>query len=357
MVKFGFIVHPLTIKDLTKKFSFAEKISDKIVKKAIQMFPPIKVAEVEGVKSRYGETGGCFVAVTLLPEQMLQLPLNFVEKKIVKACRVAEGMGAQIIGLGAFTSVVGDKGISIAKQLRTPITTGNTYTVATALEAVKEACKILGKDLNKSEIVIIGANGSIGRACAKILAREAKYLSLVSRNLEKLEQLAQEILMETGLSVHISNQTRGTLKRADVVISVSSSIDTIIYPEHLKTGAIVCDVARPRDVSASVSEKRKDVLVIEGGLVKVPGYAELKFDFGLPPGTCYACMAETMILALEGRCENYSIGNNLEIDKVYEITKLAKKHGFELAGFRGFNRTLDFSDVKKMKETISRNVI
>ncbi|MBA1334581.1 MAG: hypothetical protein HPY66_2485 [Firmicutes bacterium] len=356
MTRFGFIVHPLSIRDLTSKFSFAERISEKIVKKAIQMLPPVKLSEVKGIKSKFGETEGCFVAVTLLPEQIMGLPVEFVEKKIIKACKTAESMGAEVIGLGAFTSVVGDKGISIAKQLKTPVTTGNTYTVATALEAVKEASRIMGKNIRESDVVIIGANGSIGKACARILSREVKFLSLVSRNIERLEKLAGEIMMDTGLSVHISDRVDGPLRRADVVISVSSSVDTIIHPEHLKSGSIVCDVARPRDVSVSVSEKRKDVLVIEGGLVKVPG-GEFDFGFGLPPGTCYACMAETMILAMEGRKENYSLGSDLDVNKVVEISNLARKHGFVLSGFRASNGALGFNDVRRFKETFSKNAM
>jgi fatty aldehyde-generating acyl-ACP reductase len=352
MAKFGFIIHPLDIGDISKRFAFTKRLPEGLIRRAIQLAPPIKVAETDGIVSRYGTAEGCFVAVALLPDQMMSLPLRMVEDKIIKACRVAEGAGARIIGLGAFTSVVGDKGISIAKKIKTPVTTGNTYTVATALEAVREACRIMGKDLKTRDVVIVGANGSIGRACAKILSREVKYLTLVSRNMQRLEQLAQEIMADTGLSVHISDRFEGPLKRADVVISVSNSVDAIIEPEYLKKGAIVCDVARPRDVSAAVAQSRKDVFVIEGGLVSVPGDAQLGFA-GLPAGTCYACMAETMVLALEGRYESYSLGNDLSIDKVYEISELARKHGFKLAGFRGVNGAIGFDQVKSMKGAFS----
>jgi fatty aldehyde-generating acyl-ACP reductase len=41
--------------------------------------------------------------------------------------------------LGAFTAVVGDAGITIAKNLNIPVTTGNSYTVATAIEGTKKA--------------------------------------------------------------------------------------------------------------------------------------------------------------------------------------------------------------------------
>lgn len=349
MGKFGFIIHPLELKDLTRKFPFMEKLPEGLVRKAIEKLPPVKVSEINGIASSYGETKGYFVGVPLLPDQMIGLPLYKVERKIVKACNMAASMGAEIVGLGAFTSVVGDKGISISKKVKVPVTTGNTFTVAVALDAVKEACRIMGRDLRNSQIVIVGANGSIGKACAKVLAREVRFLTLVSRNIEKLEQLAEEILAETGLAVHVSSKLESSLRRADVIIAVSSSADVIIHPEFLKKGAVVCDVARPRDVSIMVAEKRKDVLVIEGGIVEVPGDVNFNFKFGLPQKTCYACMAETMILAMEGRYESYSLGNDLDIEKVFEISRLAKKHGFKLAGLRSFERSLSHEDILRVK--------
>ena len=95
-----------------------------------------------------------------------------------------------------------------------------------------------------------------------------------------------------------------------MVVTVTSAVDTVIEPSYLKTGAVVCDVARPRDVSRQVARVRPDVLVIEGGVVEVPGDVEFHYNFGFPPKTAYACMAETMILALENRAESSAWGAN-----------------------------------------------
>ena len=78
---------------------------------------------------------------------------------------------------------------------------------------------------------------------------------------------------------------RDALRNADVVITVTSAVDTVIEPSYLKPGAVVCDVARPRDVSRQVAQLRPDVLVIEGGVVDVPGDVEFNFNFGFPPKT------------------------------------------------------------------------
>src|SRR5690606_20073057 len=97
------------------------------------------------------------------------------------------------------------------------------------------------------------------------------------------------------------------IKNADVIVTVTSSDTSVIQPHHLKAGAIICDVARPRDVSVRVVKERSDVLVIEGGVVRVPGKPDFGLNFGFPPGTAYACMSETFMLALEDRPESFTL--------------------------------------------------
>ena len=79
------------------------------------------------------------------------------------------------------------------------------------------------------------------------------------------------------------------IQEAQLVISASGAVEALIDPSSIQPGAVICDVARPRDVAASVSRERDDVLVIEGGIVEVPGEVNFNFNFGYPPGTAYAC--------------------------------------------------------------------
>ncbi|MCL6450848.1 MAG: hypothetical protein K6T75_06110 [Acetobacteraceae bacterium] len=340
MRRFGFLIHPLDVSDVAKKFKLAARLPARLVEGAIRLLPPVVMGHVTGVKSPLAEVEGWFVAVPLTPRQMMGLPERYVLRRIIQAGRVCERLGAEILGLGAFTSVVGDAGITVAKNLGIPVTTGNSYTVATALQGTEEAARLMGHDLTQARVAVVGATGSIGACCARILARKVRDLTLAGRSLDKLDALARQILGETGLAVRVSTDVRGTVRRSQVVLTVSSAVGPVIEPEDLLPGAVVCDVARPRDTSRRVMQ-RDDVLVIEGGLVEVPGRPDLKSGLGLPPGQALACMAETMILALEGRLESFTLGRELTVEQVDEITRLASKHGFGLAGFRSFERELD----------------
>ncbi len=350
VVRFGFIIHPLDVEDIKKRLKFFKFLPDRVVEGIVRYFPVFKASEIRGVRSPWAETAGWFVICPLTSRQMLELPTPYVLEKIIAAGRLAARLGAQIVGLGAMTSVVGDAGITVARNLDIAVTTGNSYTVATALEGTRRAAEVMGIALPQAEVAVIGATGSIGKVCARFLAREAGGLTLVARQRAPLERLAHEILCETGLAVRVTTDVKEALRRADVVVTVTSAVDTIISPEDLRPGAVVCDVARPRDVSRQVAEARPDVLVIEGGVVEVPGEVEFNFDFGFPPRTAYACMAETMILALEGRIENYTLGRDLSLEQVEEISRLAAKHGFRLAGFRSFERALTAADLERVKE-------
>ena len=347
--KFAFIVHPLAAKDFSRKFSFTKNWPDTWVEGIMKYIPPIKVSHITGIQSPHAQGEGWFIGCPLSSRQMVEMPEEFVIKKIIKAGKVAEKLGAKIVGLGAFTSIVGDAGITIAKNLNIPVTTGNSYTVATALEGTRQAAKLMGIDLERANVVVLGATGSIGSACAQILAREVRYLTLAARNEAKLEKLAEQILRKTGLSVRVTANTKSALKAADIIIAVTSAVDSIIEPEDLKSGAIVCDVARPRNVSRRVAEMRDDILVIEGGVVEVPGDVNFGLHFGFPEKTAYACMAETMILALEQRYENFTLGRDLTVKQVETIDQLAKKHGFKLAGFRSFERALSHQEIQTIK--------
>lgn len=349
MDNFAFIIHPIDISDVSRKFKFMKHLPDRMVEGIMKKLPPVKVSHITGVKSPYNEIEGWFVGCPLTTRQMMSLPEEYVLKKIIQTGKLAEKLGARIVGLGAFTSVVGDAGITVAKNLNIAVTSGNSYTVATALEGTKKAAKIMGHNWKDAEVVVIGAAGSIGRVCARILARECRFLTLVGRHTEKLEGVAEQILHDTGLSVRVTSNIHNALKKADVVITVTSSVDTIIDADDLKPGAVVCDVSRPRDVSKEVAEKRNDVLIIEGGVVEVPGDVNFNFNFGFPPKTSYACMAETMTLALEGRYENFSLGRDITVEQVDEIARLATKHGFKLAGFRSFEREVSQEEIERIK--------
>ncbi|MHB8994450.1 MAG: shikimate dehydrogenase [Armatimonadota bacterium] len=349
MTKFGFIIHPLDTSDIARKYGFMRHLPQSWVEAALSVMPSQDCGGITGVKSLVGaETEGWFVGCPLTAGQLLNGNPEKCTRKIVDACNRAADLGAEVVGLGAFTSVVGDKGITIAERVKIGVTTGNSFTTATGVEGTLLAAEKMGIVPAQAQAVILGATGSIGKIAAKIMAPKVGQLTLVSRRAEALAALLEEL--GNPPNVKAETDLNAALREADMVIAVTSSVDAIVQPEHLKPGAVICDVARPRDVSRRVAQERDDVLVIEGGAVAVPGPANITFNFGFPPGMVYACMAETMLLALEGRTGDYSLGADLKIEQVEEMSALGKKHGFNLGGFRSFERQLSEEDIQAVRE-------
>jgi fatty aldehyde-generating acyl-ACP reductase len=356
MHRFAFVIHPVDVKrDAARKYPIAKYLPERLVETLLLRKEPMVVSRITGVRSLTGaEAEGWFIGCPLSPRMMLSLPLEVVYDKIVRCGQIAQELGAELIGLGAFTSVVGDGGITIASRLKIAVTTGNSYTVATAIEAAALGAQKMGIAIEDATVAIVGATGSIGRTCAEALAPQAKAMLLLGRDLARLEPVAEQLRPMARGAVRVSDDLARDLPSADVIITVTSAVDAVIYPKDLKSGAVVVDVARPRDVSVRVARERDDVLVIEGGLVEVPGAVDFGFNFGFPPRMAYACMSETMMLALEGRIENFTLGKEVSLQQVQTTQSLARKHGFRLAGFRSFERALTDEEIAAIRARARR---
>jgi len=334
MDNFAFVIHPLDPKrDVARKYPLlARVLPTSLIYLFSRFWPPVYLSHVTGVRS--GATGkeieGWLVACPFVARQMLRMPPQTVYKKIVQTGRLAQRLGARILGLGAFTSVVGDGGVTVAQRLGIPVTTGHSLTVAVVVEALEEAARSRGIQPESSSVAVVGATGSIGSACAELLAPRVAELVLVGQRGSRLAKVEAQV-REAGARLVRASTHIEDVRESRLVLCVTSAVMPVIQPEHLKRGAVVCDVALPPDVSPRVARERDDVLVIGGGMVDVPGEVDFGFDFGLPPGKAYACMAEPMVLALEGQYESYSLGKQVRVDQVRDIAQLARKHGFKLS--------------------------
>jgi predicted amino acid dehydrogenase len=204
-------------------------------------------------------------------------------------------------------------------------------------------------------VAVVGATGAIGRVCAELLAGEAAQVLLVARDEKKLEALRDRLQVKARGELVISTNV-DILKDAKLILTVTSSINDIIHPQHLQPGSVVCDVARPRDVSAMVAAVRNDILVIDGGMVDVPGAVNFNFNFGFPEGKAYACMAETIALALEGRFEDYTVGKDVTLERVQDIAAIAERHGFRMSGFRSFEREVTLEQIEFVRKNARKGL-
>jgi predicted amino acid dehydrogenase len=355
--RFAFVIHPLDVEFIHKDrfLHWTRYLPDSLVELVAAYIPAFYLSKITGGKSP--TTGqrveGHLITLGATPRQMMKHNERFTYVRLNQAARIAERKGARIMGLGAFTSVVGDAGITVAHEADIAITSGNSLTVAATLEAAKQAVIKMGaNDLTRGKAMVIGATGSIGSVCSRLIAQAIYDVALVSIEPEKLIDLKRLIQKETPRAqVTIATRADDQVAECDLIVTATSAFgQRILDITKCKPGAVICDVARPPDINPAEARLRPDVLVIESGEVLIPGDIDFGYDIGLPPKTSYACLAETALLTMEGRFEDYTLGRNITIERVKEIYRLFKKHQFQLAGLRSFGKYITDVDVAEKRE-------
>ena len=347
--KFCFIIHPLSLDDLIRYEPSAKGKGPAIIRKIMEWMPSWAAAHVTGIRTPDGrETEGWFVSASLFPEQIMEFPREEVYKRIVRAIEIGAELGADIAGLGAFTGVVGDGGVTIAERSPIPVTTGNSLTIAAGIQSLFRGADEMGIDPKESTAVVVGATGSIGSACVQLIAPKVKHVVLVARNNTRLSKFYDSIKDTLPCTSSYTTDISEAVRQGQLILTATSSTQDVVQPEDLQTGAVVCELSLPHDVSRRVAEERPDVLVTEGGNMLLPGDPHFErvrepgqeFDLNLPPRTALACMSETMVLALENRLECYTLGRGIELQKVIDIQAMADRCGFKLADMRAFDTAI-----------------
>ncbi|MCX7795723.1 MAG: aminotransferase class III-fold pyridoxal phosphate-dependent enzyme [bacterium] len=397
--RFAFLVHPIDLANYSEfdptlimlprdKIAVFSEIGKDLIK-------PFVIGKVR-INSDYGATAyGEFINIPYTARQMIETPQDKVIKVIESAVSLAVDRGAKILGLGAYTSVI-TRGGTLLKGKYVPLTTGNSYTVVASIDALKLASAKLEIDLSQSTVSVVGATGSIGRALAILLSEDIHKIILVGnpshpkssvRRLRKVgidlclniarrlesgwrpsnktigEYLSTLILpsyddtdswekilslLEKEGYITITTNLLSAVSSSDIIVTATNSPRELIEPSYIKFGAIICDISRPPNVSPLIKELRPDVLVIDGGVVEIPGKPSLGWYFGFERGLAYACMAETMMLALEKNYTDMSLGSDLTIEGINYFRELAKKHGFKVSQLRSFDRPISEEEWNKL---------
>jgi fatty aldehyde-generating acyl-ACP reductase len=347
--KFCFVIHPLSFDDIARYEPGAKGKGEPILRKIMEWMPSYAAVHVTGVRTPDGrETEGWFVAAPLLPQQLVDFPREEVYERVVRAIQIGADLGAQVAGLGAFTGVVGDAGVTIDARSPIPVTTGNSLTIAAGVESLFRGAAEMEIDPATSTATVIGATGSIGAACVQLIAPRVDSIILVARNATRLRKFHEAIADTLPCPSEYTTDIASAVRRSRMILTATTSTQDIIEPEDLQTGAVICELSLPHDVGRRVAQERPDVLVVEGGNMLVPGNPRFErvrepgteFDLNLPPRTALACMSETMILALENRLEPYTLGRGIQLEKVVEIEAMARRCGFELADMRAFDAAI-----------------
>jgi len=324
--------------------------------KLFEMTPAHKCYDIAPIISPTGKKSiGHFIMCPIVPD-MLEINLEAVFNKVVHACKVAEDFRVGIVTLGGFTSIAGERyGKEIQKQVSVPITTGNTFTAALAVEGVIRGCERMGINLSESTLTVIGGTGDIGAACARYLAEKVAHVILVARNIAQLKT-EQGVIERMGKAkVSISSDVNMSVAASDIVIAAASASQSFMDPRNFKSGAVICDIGYPKNIYYLMKD-RDDLLIFSGGLCSSPSDFDLgvQIDYGLPTNrVLYGCFAEAIVLDLEKRYEAFSTGRgNITKEKMDDIMRMAHRNGFKLAPFFWGDKLMGEQEFEKIRDKV-----
>lgn len=350
-MKFGFIAHPTSVA-LKRQVKLLDLFDRNLAEQDRGYSPDIwqwrnlvPFADFGRIVSARGAIcEGIVHYMPLTAEEMLAQP-RAIAQRVIEGVDSLKAQGAQLVGLGGFTAIVGNRGLQTLERTGVPVTTGNSLTAYAAYRNVLEAMQRLDVKPEDSEVAVVGYPGSIALAIARLLGRDGCRLRLIHRGGEEQARQGLEYLpQELRERVRLSNDIQSCYNEVRFYVAATSS-GGIIDPYRLAPGSVVVDAALPRDVMP-YRRDRRDILIIDGGLVSAG--TSLRFgaeSMGLAPKKFLnGCLAETLVLGLEGRAEAFSIGRELPEDKVLEVGHLAESHGLSPTPMASYGERLTQAD-------------
>ncbi|WP_207626633.1 aminotransferase class III-fold pyridoxal phosphate-dependent enzyme [Parendozoicomonas haliclonae] len=392
---FAFLIHTTMEKDVIANFPSVvkENFPERGVRRLAQLLiklgriaPNPHIALKFTVHGALASAQGILISSPITAEDMMKLPASEKKKLLEDWLHVARQEGAEVIGLGGYSSVISKGGLTVKDQLKDiTLTSGNSLTACSTSEAILQAEDY---DMRGKSVLIIGARGSVGKLITAQLSMYCDDLILVGRqgNGERLRRDLLQYLCRQVLLCSSENALEGSvyqrldayithpdiqklinniddpslllpcqliterimaaeyeqklgltffagdfsaireIPKIDYVVSATSAGKAIIKANVFGSGTTIVDVSRPFDFDISESGPR----VIEGGLVHQPSsqsYGDSNVT-GTPAGINLACLSETIALALNSSEGHYSIGKCIDYKEAQAVMEIALKHGF-----------------------------
>lgn len=336
--RFAFLIHPRTdpSEDLALVNPLLGLVPGRLVETAMRRLPfkPWVHATVRS-EDRPDEVLGEVIAVPLTPSMLLGKDRALVANRIDQGVDLAVAHGATVLGLGALTAPATAGGAKLRRRTDIGVTNGNAYTAAVTATAVERIATGMAR---RPVVALVGANGSVGTAVARLVARAgvAEELVLVGRTPASLSALAGSLGAAWSTDM-------AACRRADLVVLMTSAAGAVLTSEHLGLGATVLDDTQPRNTSAALATERPDVLLLDGGLVSTPGLRRTGYGIGVADTASFACLAESALLALADHRGHGTIGRpSLEqVDRVESLAARFGHLGFDLAAPTSFGAPVD----------------
>lgn len=334
-IKFAFIVHSRYRDDIVRKYQFLKYLPNFLIDFVTFNLRPIKVSKITGLidKNLNEEIFGIIIGIPMTARQLLE-NRSVALRRIIQAVNKASNLGAKYIALGAMTSSLSRSGLDIIDNIPKDIsiTTGRTYTAKNICDYVVYYTGKFNLDISKTVIAIVGAAGGIGSSVAINLSRKG-YRNFILVDLErKLSNLYGHIEKMNNYSNSLNVESTHKLEnisKAKFIIAATSSPEIVIKSSDVNSGSIIINDAQPSDIDPWIIENRKDVIVVEGGVLHTNSI-DCHFNFGLHhKNDIFSCLAEAILLTYQNINGHKSI-REMDLELLKEFEDVSVDLGFKI---------------------------
>ncbi len=352
-MKFSFILHLLYPEEIKERgmspelFPYEVSVGEAVETllnqaQIVQYGPSMQITSRNNGESCSGNNW----VIPLTPHMVLQNQ-NLALEMTTKACQMAQEQGAEIIGLALMLGKIGRRGQDIRQRVNIPITNGESYLVSNSLQVLMKLFNFFEWDSKRERVAVYGFPSAIGTLLSEGLLSLGIDVTLIAKQTQHAQKLINKISGKYHASLEVAASIREAQRKCKIIFTAGAG-DQIVNTDELAKPAIIIDVSLPRN--APINDK--EVLVVDAGMVSMPR-SSLNIS-GFFPHKALPCLTELIILALEERREDYSLGRNLTPGKVNEIGTLGQKYGFEVDTLYSFGKPIDMEYLSHFKDMFER---
>ncbi|WP_062347510.1 hybrid non-ribosomal peptide synthetase/type I polyketide synthase [Herbidospora yilanensis] len=250
------------------------------------LFPDGRPRLAEELRTPLGRSG--FVCLPLFADELASTP--GLAARTAEAVEHAAALGARTVSLAGMIPSLTGYGFDVARRTGVPVTTGHAATAVSVVLTVQKA--LAGRSPREMTVAFVGL-GSIGRSALGLLLT--------------VEDPPGRLLLCDGAApldgLHPGAESCGVdrVYEAGLIVAAVSGHEAVIDVDRLRPGTIVVDDSFPHCFDVAKARARRDVTVVGGGLLSMPGIERrLAEDVPAPwlPGTIASCRLESLVPGL-----------------------------------------------------------
>ena len=104
--EYAFVVHPRDLSDTKRKYPFARYLPKTVIEAWSRYQWPTIASKIKGLRTPAGREVNGWVVICPLTTKLMIKNRGIAQKRVLQTVRLAEKLGAKIVGLGAFTSII-----------------------------------------------------------------------------------------------------------------------------------------------------------------------------------------------------------------------------------------------------------